>query len=133
MVNSPKNIYLKHSQGRGLGVFALNRIFVGDVIEDCPLLSLPIEKGEVSSLLIDYRFNYPVGSTWDEQVIALGYGSFYNHSNNPNAIWTNHPNLKKVFRFVAIKDIQENEEIFVYYGDDNYWSDGRTDTLSKLV
>lgn len=116
-----------------MGVFTFNPIFVGDVIEDCPLLSLPIEKDEVSSLLIDYRFNYPVGSTWDEQVIALGYGSFYNHSNDPNAIWTNYPNLKKVFRFVAIKDIRENEEIFVYYGDDNYWFDGRSDTLSKLV
>ena len=133
MINLPSQIYLKTSHNRGLGVFARDFILCGDVIEDCPLLTLPIMKGENSSLLINYRFNYPIGKEVEEQVIALGYGSFYNHSNNPNAIWINHPVLKRVFRFIAIKNIEPNEEIFVFYGDDNYWSDGRSDVFSKIV
>ena len=30
-------------------------------------------------------------------------------------------------------DPETNEEIFVFYGDDNYWSDGRSDVFSKIV
>ena len=52
MINLPSQIYLKVSHNRGLGVFARDFILCGDVIEDCPLLTLPIMKGENSSLLI---------------------------------------------------------------------------------
>ena len=85
MINSPKKIFIRPSHGKGLGVFASESISQGETIEDCPLLSLPIKKGESSSLLLDYRFNYPLGLDFEEQVIALGYGSLYNHSDTPNA------------------------------------------------
>jgi hypothetical protein len=32
------------------------------------------------------------------------------------------------FEFYAVKEINPNEEIFVYYGDVSYWNDGRTHT-----
>ena len=66
---------------------------------------------------------------WVEFVIPLGNGSIYNHSETPNADWINHENpYIKVFKFIAIKDISPEEEIFTYYGDKNYWEDGRTHT-----
>jgi len=133
MINSPKKIFIRPSHGKGLGVFASENISQGETIEDCPLLSLPIKKGESSNLLLDYRFNYPLGLDFEEQVIALGYGSLYNHSDTPNAMWIHHPNLKKVFRFVAIKEIALGEEILVFYGDETYWSDGRMSSRTKLV
>jgi len=87
---------------------------------------LPISKGEVTSLLVDYRFNFPRQNS-KYQVIPFGFSCIYNHSDNPNASWeTDEEN--QIFIFNAIKDIKKDEEIFTYYGSTNYWNDGRTHT-----
>jgi SET domain-containing protein len=117
-------IEYRKSSVHGLGVFAIEKIYKGEIIENAPVLTLPIEKGEITSLLIDYRFNWPSGTEWEEQVVALGYASLYNHSNDPNAYWYSVYD-ERIFQFVASKDIEVGEEIFVYYGDVNYWNDGR--------
>ena len=126
MIYNPK-IYIDKSPVHGWGVFAKEDIMEGEVFEECPVLTLPIEKGEVTSLLIDYRFNWPQGGEWEEQVFPLGYGGLYNHSENANAYWVSNTE-DKTFRFIANRDIQPNEEIFVWYGDINYWNDGRSNT-----
>lgn len=126
MIYNPK-VYVNKSPIHGLGVFAKEFISSGEVFEECPILTLPIQKGELSSLLLDYRFNWPQGTEPEEQVISLGFGSLYNHSENANAYWkSNFEN--RTFLFVAYRDIQPNEEIFVWYGDINYWNDGRNNT-----
>lgn len=124
MIKVPTKIEIKESPGKGLGVFATEDIEKEEVIEECLLLKLPIEKGEMSSLFLDYRFNYPQSGEWTEQVIATGYGGYYNHSVTPNAYWRDHPSIK-AFQFVANRKIEKGEEILVFYGDDNYWNDGR--------
>lgn len=122
-----EKIYVDKSPVHGWGVFAAQQIQSGEVIEECPVLTLPINKGEVTPLLIDYRFNWPQGDEWTEQVVAFGYGSLYNHSENANAYWVS--NLEnKTFLFIANRDIRPNEEIFIWYGDVNYWNDGRQHT-----
>ena len=126
MIYNPK-IFIDKSPVHGWGVFAKEDIMEGEVFEECPVLTLPINKGEVTSLLIDYRFNWPQGVEWEEQVFPLGYGGLYNHSENANAYWVSNTN-DKTFRFIANRDIQSNEEIFVWYGDINYWNDGRNHT-----
>jgi len=70
-------------------------------------------------------FEWPRSESWTNFVVALGYGSLYNHSNTPNANWTNDVE-NKTFIFFSTKPIKKGEEIFIYYGDENYWSDGRT-------
>lgn len=125
----PKKIYIARSPIHGWGVFASELINEGEIIEETPLLDLQMKKGESSALLVDYRFNWPQGSggSWDKQVIAWGYGSIYNHSNEPNATWVS--NLEnETFQFIATKQIQIDEEIFTYYGGVDYWQDGRTNT-----
>jgi SET domain-containing protein len=120
-------IYIDKSPVHGWGVFAYINIKEGETIEECPVHPLPITKGESSPLLIDYRFNWPQGTEWDEQVIAWGYGSLYNHKDPANAYWISDiPN--RTFKFIASRDILEGEEIFVWYGDVNYWNDGRNHT-----
>ena len=122
----PQKIYVKNSPVHGLGVFASEKINKGEIFEVCPILSLPMKFGEVSPLFIDYRFNWPSGtSEWEEQVISLGFGSLYNHSESPNAYWFS-DNETRTFKFAASRDIEPEEEIFVWYGDVNYWNDGRT-------
>jgi hypothetical protein len=125
LIITPKKIYIDKSPVHGWGVFAKETINEGEIIEECPILTLPISKGESTSLLIDYRFNWPQGSEPDEQVISLGYGSLYNHSNNANAYWISKQD-SRTFLFIANRTIHPNEEIFVWYGDESYWDDGRS-------
>jgi SET domain-containing protein len=125
MIYPSKKIYVKKSPVHGWGVFAKEDIMENEVFEECPVLTLPIEKGEATSLLIDYRFNWPQGSDWKEQVLTLGYGSLYNHSENANAFWISDLE-NKTFKFVSNRLIKQDEEIFVWYGDVSYWNDGRT-------
>jgi SET domain-containing protein len=126
MIYNPK-VYVDKSPIHGWGVFAKEDIMEGEVFEECPILTLPIDKGEISSLLIDYRFNWPQGNDFEEQVVVLGYGSLYNHSNNANSFWIS--NLEnRTFKFISNREIKKGEEIFVWYGDISYWNDGRTKT-----
>jgi SET domain-containing protein len=126
MIYNPK-IYVDKSPIHGWGVFAKEDIMEGEVFEECPVLTLPIEKGEITSLLVDYRFNWPQGNDFEEQVVTLGYGSLYNHSNNANAYWVSDLE-NKTFKFISNREIKKDEEIFVWYGDVSYWNDGRTYT-----
>jgi len=126
MIEIPKKIYIDKSPVHGWGVFAKETILEGEVIEECPILTLPIYDGESSPILIDYRFNFPSGSEgWTEQVIPFGYGGLYNHSDTPNANWYSN-NDKRTFLFFATKNIKIGEEIFTYYGNESYWNDGRS-------
>ena len=128
MIYPSKKIYLGKSPIHGRGVFASEKILEGEIFEECPYLDLEIPKGVPSNLLINHRFNWPQGkSDWEKQVVSLGYSSFYNHSNTPNAGWRS--NIEKdIFEFFALKDILPGEEILTYYGGEEYWSDGRTET-----
>lgn len=127
-IDTPTKIYIDKSPVHGWGVFAKIDIEENEIIEECPVLTLPISKGEVTSLLIDYRFNWPQGNDFEEQVVGLGYASLYNHNNNANAFWISDTN-KKTFKFISNRKILTGEEIFIWYGDVSYWEDGRNHTI----
>jgi SET domain-containing protein len=127
-ITLPNKIYIDKSPVHGIGVFAKFDIEQNELIEECPVLTLPIQKGEPSSLLIDYRFNWPQGLEFEEQVIALGYGSIYNHSNTPNAHWISDIE-KRTFKFISNRKINAGEEIFTWYGDVNYWNSRKDPSL----
>lgn len=117
-------IEVRKSPIHGWGVFAKETIKNGETIEENPFLIIPQSPTEASSIFIDYRFNYP-RINYKHQVIPFGFSCLYNHSNNPNAVWeTDQEN--EIFVFTAVREIQKDEEILVYYGGDNYWSDGRS-------
>lgn len=125
MIEVPKKIYINNSAIHGIGVFASELILENEIIEICPIIDMGMKIGETSHILLNYRFNWPQGSVNPEkQVVCSGYGMLYNHSNTPNASWKS--NIKtNTFEFFAIKSIEKGQEIFVWYGDENYWNDGR--------
>jgi SET domain-containing protein len=129
-INPPTKIYVDKSPIHGWGVFASQDIETGEIIEEVPVLELPINKGEVTSLLIDYRFNWPQGVEWDKQVVGLGFASLYNHSNDANAYWVSDLE-KNTFKFISNKKISSGDEIFIWYGDVSYWNDGRSEIKIK--
>jgi SET domain-containing protein len=118
----PSKCVVKPSSGKGLGVFATELIHKDEIIEECHLLTIPDNALLfVGDLFNDYRFNWPQKGITLEQVLPLGFGCIYNHSDNNNAFWRDHP-TEKLFQFIATKDILPGEEICTYYGDNIYWN-----------
>lgn len=127
-----RKIQVKESPVHGWGVFAAEDIENNELIEECAFVELPIAYGESSSLLIDYRFNYPAGPMTPEtkQVAVLGYGMLYNHRSPNNAYWIT-DTASRSFKFYSCAPIKAGEEIFLYYGGEDYWKDGRSNTKVK--
>lgn len=117
---SPKKVEVKSSTIHGYGVFAIDTIQKGEIIEECHLLTIPFRLGEFNSFLINYKFNYPSHGKLEEYVIPMGNGCIYNHSDNNNAFWRTNVE-HKTFEFVAQRDIEIGEEICTRYGDNTYW------------
>lgn len=108
-------VYMKRIRGKGRGVFARQTLPQGTVIERVPVLIVPLPE------VMGVR-NEPVLSRFcflrNEQhvAIALGYGSLYNHSYDPNAAYEESANASMVFR--ALRDIDKDEEITINYNGD---------------
>ena len=120
VIKLPHKILVRESPIHGLGVFAKEVIGEGEMIEECPLLFLPMP---AFNLFLNYRFGYPprLDEIHKQQhVLPLGYGCIYNHSDNNNATWVI-DERKKTFKFIAIRDIEVGEEICTSYGGDDYW------------
>ena len=108
-----KNIVVRRVAKKGRGVFAARNFKVGDVIENCPVLTFNTkERKQLEKTSLNY-YIYPWRSTRGASLI-LGYGSIYNHSYHPNADWKqNFKTVSMVYR--AIKPIKKGEEITVNY------------------
>lgn len=107
------DIEIKRTKKMGKGVYAMRDFAKGELIESAPVLTLtPTERKHLEKTVFNY-YVYPWRST-RSAAVALGYGSIYNHSFEPNADW------KQDFRgenmtYRAIKDIKKGEEITVNY------------------
>lgn len=107
-------LYVRLTKGMGLGVFAGKRIRKGEIIERCPVLPLtrPEERKVQSISLRDYTFAWGVRPCLS--CIALGWGSLYNHSDDPNATYRQIKSRKQM-EFVALRDIRKGEQVFIDY------------------
>lgn len=105
-------IYVKTVPKKGRGVFANRPIRKGTIIETVPVVIIPVQEiytDSVSTLLADYVFNWGKG----EVAVALGYGSIYNHSYQPNASYA--AKGRETQAYVALRNIKKDEEITVNY------------------
>jgi hypothetical protein len=116
-------IGIKKSPIHGWGVFALEDIEIGDMIEEC--IYVPIETYNEGDIVTHYSFPYPrvFGEIKDSnkkidkliQVVVLGYGSLYNHSLKPNVDYITNTE-SGLFEFIVFKKIKKGEELFIKYG-----------------
>jgi SET domain-containing protein len=110
------------ARGRGgRGVFALRDIPAGTLIERTPVLLIPRNqvfsadpKVRAASARISwYVFDWSGQTKRDYVALALGYGSIYNHSDDPNAAFEPEPPDTLAFR--ATRDIPADAEVFISY------------------
>jgi len=107
-------LYVAESEGRGRGVFTAVNIDKGDIIEYCPIIIIPPNQLKLidKTVFYDYYYNWPkpVGAA----CIPLGYGSIYNHSNEPNAEIV--LDIEgSVLQFHCLKETSAGSELFVDY------------------
>jgi SET domain-containing protein len=104
-------IEVKRTKGKGRGVYARVFISEGTVFERAPLLVMPAKEAlsEDSNVLPAYVFEYGKKKV----ALALGFGSLYNHSYQPNARYDDATGQVKEYR--ALRDIQAGEEITINY------------------
>jgi uncharacterized protein len=105
----------------GRGVFAKTDIKKDEIIERCPVIEIP--EGDLAqvneSILVTYFYSF--GKSRKRLVIVLGFGSIYNHSYIPNAVYKEQYK-ERLVDFVSLRDIKKDEEIMVNYvqGNKNY-------------
>lgn len=105
-------IEIRKTRGKGRGVYARVDIPEGTVFERAPLLVMSAREAldsEHSQVLPAYVFEYGRGKV----ALALGFGSLYNHSYNPNARYDDASGQVKEYR--ALRDIAAGEEITINY------------------
>ncbi len=107
-------LYIAHSHGRGRGVFTIEDISEGDLIEVCPIIKIPKRELPIihKTILHDYYFLW--GEDLEDCAIALGYGSMYNHELHPNANFILDIENETI-DIEAVKDIKAGEEITLNY------------------
>lgn len=104
----------------GNGIFARAPIKKDELIEKCPIVL--VAEHEVPDLrkteLMNYYFMWGDDKNFHKAAICLGFGSLYNHSYTPNATYKK--NLTDNYiEFIAIEDIQKDQEITVNYNHGN--------------
>jgi SET domain-containing protein len=109
-------LYVLWTQDKGRGVFTLNDLKKGDLIEICPALVLPAKDTELihQTRLYDYYFGWEERPGANDSAILLGFGSLYNHAPEPNAECFSDFDDKTI-SIVACRDISAGDEITIAY------------------
>lgn len=98
-----------------LGVFAKTFIQKGETVERVPFLEIKKKLEEMPIPLGEYVFTSHLRKDPDYYVLALGYGSIYNHSLKNNVDYQT-DTQERFLKYIANRDIYPGEELFINYG-----------------
>ena len=112
---------VQDSPSRGRGVFAARPFRQGEMIEVCPVIALSVADAVKLDDTHLYNYYFGWGPEGKAAAIALGFGSLYNHADDPNAVYVK-DQASGTIVFSALRDIAAGEEIFVKY---NYPATGQ--------
>ena len=111
-------ICIKDTGKYGRGLFSTRTIKKGELIEISPVLISHENEWKHLKKTILFNYCFTWGDNYEHTAIALGYGSLFNHSYTPNAMFTyNIDNLS--IDFYAIADIDTGQEITINYNEDS--------------
>jgi uncharacterized protein len=103
--------------GKGRGVRAGRTIARGEIIDSAPVVVLSAHEWELVEQTVLGQFAF----AWDEAkgtvAIALGQGSFLNHSYAPNVASDKDVRSRRIV-FSAIREIASGEELTINYNGD---------------
>lgn len=109
------DLFISSAGEKGRAVFASRHFRKGELIERCCIIELDRKDHHrlAGNILERYVF------LWDKRkkslALALGFGSLYNHSPEPNCSYSREIK-QKILAFRARRDILPYEEITIHYG-----------------
>lgn len=105
------SLRIRSVPGKGRGVFAARAFRKNERIEICPVVLVPAaERPHLNATsLHNYYYTWRKGAA-----IALGMGSIYNHSYEPNARYLKNYREDRI-EIIALRRIEKDEEITVNY------------------
>ncbi|KIY71723.1 cytidine deaminase-like protein [Cylindrobasidium torrendii FP15055 ss-10] len=109
---------IKYSEGKGRGVFATQTIPPQKIIEISPVLLFGADEYDAHgkhTALDHYTFKWPGARL----ALALGLGSLFNHSENPNVSFELDTSTESI-RYKTFTTIAPGEELCIFYGH-NLW------------
>jgi len=98
-------IKVKPSPLHGMGVFAIEPLTKGEIIEVSYGIRIPSSEIPKNGVLRKYIF----GSTGNDVLVGWGYSSIYNHSPNPNIVAKSY--IPDSVQFLTLRNIEEGEEL----------------------
>lgn len=104
---------------KGRGVFALDALQPGDVVEICPVIVFECPYDDLPAELQEYVFDWSdlddsVGKNM--QAIAMGYGGMYNCDNPSNMRYESvTEGAQRLQRFIAYRPIKPGDELTINY------------------
>ena len=110
-----EQIILGESEISGRGVFAVRDFNAGEVVEVCEVLIIP--KKDIQWIDKTELYNHYYAWSEGRAVLALGLGSMYNHSYNPNCKYRVKLNLNKI-EFKSLQAINNGQELLINYNRD---------------
>jgi hypothetical protein len=100
---------------KGRGVFTLQALHEGDVVEVCPVVIFATPSEVLPEALDTLMFDWGVlANTPGTDALALGFGSLYNDDNPANMRYEALPS-QLLLRFIAVRDIDPEEELTINY------------------
>lgn len=108
-------IKIKQTKKYGRGLFAAEDIPMNTVIEISELIIIPDLKED--KLLSKTKLKHYLYLFGEGSALALGYGSLFNHSKEPNIVWKMNVRRKKII-FKTKRPIKKGEQFFINYGYD---------------
>lgn len=115
MINTQRpGLYILNDDEKGRGVYSVEDIPKGEIIELCPVIILEKEDMNLihKTALHDYYFIWQMDK--GSAALALGYGSLYNHADEANAEFSNDYETQMI-KISAINDIPAHTEICIHY------------------
>jgi uncharacterized protein len=107
----PVGVRVGPTAKKGRGVFATRAFAKDELVEAAPVIVMPACDQNLvhETLLNDYVYEWR-----DSIAVALGYGSLYNHSWDPNLEYRKR-HAEALIEYVAIRDIAEGDELTINY------------------
>ncbi len=101
---------IKSHKKFGRGVFASVNIKKKSIVESCHVLAFNEKEADLINKTNLGNYHYEFSKNL--YLLALGNGSLYNHSYDPNAYYVVKKNCIKI---VALRDIKKGEEVLINY------------------
>jgi uncharacterized protein len=108
---------VKLTKKMGRGLFATKNIKKDTLVHRAEFIKIFDEELNNCPTLAKYAFAY----NKKYSMLVLGHGSLFNHSDSPNIeSWITKYDGREVMDFYATKNIKKGEQLFIYYGGEEY-------------